>query len=321
MYFKKLKYPEYYQGNKKKDNYFEGWYYKFVSKDQSYTVAFIPGVSLAKDDAHAFIQVFISHKIGSDVDLKTFYFRFDMKDFSYSHDEFWVRIGKNYFSKEKIEISLMSEQIELSGRIGLYELTPLKRTILMPNIMGVFGYFNFMECYHGVVSMNHTLNGNLRINNKSVVFNTGKGYIEKDWGRSFPRAYVWMQSNHFKDPNTSFLFSYADIPFLGFYFKGLIINLVIKNREYRFATYNGSRVKIEEIKDGFVSYIIKKGPYLLEIEGTSITHIGLAAPKNGKMIEQIKEGLSGIIHIKLFKRKKLILEDTGLHAGIEIMKR
>jgi len=39
------------------------------------------------------------------------------------------------------------------------------------------------------------------------------------------------------------------------------------------------------------------------------------------MIEQIKEGLSGNIHIKLYRKKVLILEDTGLHAGIEIMKR
>ena len=321
MYLKKLIYPEYFQGNKKKDNYFEGWYYKLVSKDQSYTIAFIPGVSLVTDDAHAFIQVFISQGIGTEVNLKTFYFRFEMKDFSYGHEDFWVKIGKNYFSKEKIEISLMNDQIELSGRIGLYELTPLKRTLLMPNIMGFFGYFNFMECYHGVVSMNHTLNGNLRVNNKSVVFNTGKGYIEKDWGKSFPRAYVWLQSNHFTDSNTSLLFSYADIPFLGLYFKGLIVNLIINKKEYRFATYNGAKIKIEEIKDGSVSYVIKKGPYLLEIDAVSTVQIGLASPKNGKMIEQIKEGLSGTIHIKLYRKKVLILEDTGLHAGIEIMKR
>ena len=321
MYLKKLKYPEYFQGNNKKDNYFEGWYYKLVSKDQSYTIAFIPGVSLVTDDAHAFIQVFISHGAGVDINLKTFYFRFEMKDFSFGHEDFWVKIGKNYFSKEKIEISLMNDQIELSGRIGLYELTPLKRTILMPNIMGFFGYFNFMECYHGVVSMNHTLNGNLRVNNKSVVFNTGKGYIEKDWGKSFPRAYVWLQSNHFTDSNTSLLFSYADIPFLGLYFKGLIVNLIINKKEYRFATYNGAKIKIEEIKDGSVSYVIKKGPYLLEIDAVSTVQIGLASPKNGKMIEQIKEGLSGTIHIKFYRKKVLILEDTGLHAGIEIMKR
>jgi tocopherol cyclase len=320
MYFKKLKYPEYFQGNHRKDHYFEGWYYKLVNKDQSYTIAFIPGVSLVKDDAHAFIQVFISHRVDDDVNLKTFYFRFEMKDFSYGHDDFWVKIGKNYFSREKIEISLMNDQIELSGRIGFDALTPLKRTLLMPNIMGFFGYFNFMECYHGVVSMNHNLNGNLRVNNKSVVFNTGKGYIEKDWGKSFPRSYVWLQSNHFKDSGTSLLFSYADIPFLGLYFKGLIVNLVINQKEYRFSTYNGAKIKLEELKEGYVHYIVKKGPYLLELEATSKTQIGLASPKNGRMVEQIKEGLSGSIHMKLYKKEVLILEDTGLHAGIEIMK-
>lgn len=38
------------------------------------------------------------------------------------------------------------------------------------------------------------------------------------------------------------------------------------------------------------------------------------------MIENIKEGLSGTIHLKLYKKQVLIYEDTGLNAGIELMK-
>ncbi|MCK7537696.1 MAG: tocopherol cyclase family protein [Marinilabiliales bacterium] len=33
---------------------------------------------------------------------------------------------------------------------------------------------------------------------KMADFSGGRGYIEKDWGHSFPSAYVWMQSNHFQ---------------------------------------------------------------------------------------------------------------------------
>ncbi|QII81181.1 hypothetical protein G7057_00970 [Jeotgalibaca arthritidis] len=42
---------------------------------------------------------------------------------------------------------------------------------------------------------------------------TGKGYIEKDWGRSFPKNYIWIQSNHFNDNQRSLFFSYAHIPY------------------------------------------------------------------------------------------------------------
>ncbi|MBN2299868.1 MAG: hypothetical protein JXC31_01645, partial [Acholeplasmataceae bacterium] len=190
----------------------------------------------------------------------------------------------------------------------------------IPNIMGIFGYLNFMECYHGIVSMNHQLNGILNTNQSNIDFFNGKGYIEKDWGKSFPKSYVWLQSNHFKDPNTSFLFSYADIPFLGFHFKGLIMNFIYQNKEYRFATYNNAKVKKETIEDGHVYYEIKKGKYLLEIHAKSSVQVELASPKNGLMVDKIKEGLSGNITIKLYEKDKLIYEDIGKHAGIEIMK-
>ena len=320
MYFKKLIHPEYFQGNRKKKNYFEGWYYKLVSQDQKYTLAFIPGVSINEKDTHAFIQVFISQTIDQETKLKSHYFRFKYEEFEYGHQEFYVRIGANYFSKDKISIDLSSKQIKVFGSLSLFNTTPIHKSIFSPNIMGLFGYLNFMECYHGVVSMSHQLSGLLKINENPISFHQGKGYIEKDWGKSFPRAYVWMQSNHFANSKTSFMFSYADIPFIGLHFKGLIANLFYEGKEYRFATYNFSSVKREVIKDNQVHYILKRGRLTLDIEAKSTTQIGLASPLNGMMINQIKEGLSGYIHLKLYKGKKLIFEDTGYHAGIEVMK-
>ena len=153
-----------------------------------------------------------------------------------------------------------------------------------------------------------------------IDFNQGKGYIEKDWGKSFPRAYVWLQTNHFKNPSTSFMFSYADIPFARRYFKGLIVNLVIDQKEYRFATYNGAKVMLEDIHKNLVHYQIKKGRYKLDINAHSLVETSLASPKNGEMINQIKEGLSGEINLILYEHGQIIYEDKGVHAGIEIMK-
>ena len=320
MYMKKLLHPEFFQGDRKKDNYFEGWYYKFVSVDETKTIALIPGVSINKEDQHAFIQVFISGNDQNILSLKTYYFRYDFQDFSYDHQDYAVTIGKNTFTKTYVSIELINDELNLQGTITLSHLTPIKRKLLTPNIMGPFGYLNFMECYHGIISMTHLLNGALLLNEVEIDFRNGKGYIEKDWGKSFPRAYVWLQSNHFENKSTAFMFSYADIPFLGLFFKGLIVNLVYENKEYRFATYNLTKVKAEKIDKGYVRYVIQKGRWILEIEASSDIQIGLASPRNGKMIEQIKEGLSGNIHLKLYNRSKLIYEDTGYHAGIEIMK-
>jgi tocopherol cyclase len=43
------------------------------------------------------------------------------------------------------------------------------------------------------------------VGGRRVDFSGGSGYIEKDWGRSFPRAWIWAQSNTFTQPGTSFL--------------------------------------------------------------------------------------------------------------------
>ncbi|MCK7532616.1 MAG: hypothetical protein MZV63_17090 [Marinilabiliales bacterium] len=58
--------PEVFQGNIKSLNYFEGWYFKNVSAGLDNVYSFIPGISLAKGDRHAFIQVIdgITCKIG-----------------------------------------------------------------------------------------------------------------------------------------------------------------------------------------------------------------------------------------------------------------
>ncbi len=321
MSIKTLIHPEYFQGKHKKNHYFEGWYYKFVSQDEKDTIAFIPGVSINKSDQHAFIQVFISHHEENNVNLTTHYFRFAYEDFTYNEKDFWIKIGPNYFSKNKVEISLEQKDISISGSLEMSQLSPIQRSLLSPNIMGIFGYLSFMECYHGIVSMSHKLHGSLNVNDKTIVFDESKGYIEKDWGRSFPNSYVWLQSNHFENKETSFMFSYASIPFLGLHFNGLIANLIYNNKEYRFATYNRAKILKEAVKQGIVYYALKKGKYVLEIEAHSTAHINLVSPRNGQMIEQIKEGLSGYIKLKLIYKRQVVFQDTGYHAGIEIMKK
>lgn len=320
MFVKKLIHPEFFQGNKKKDTYFEGWYYKLVSPDEHTTLALIPGISKHQKDPHAFIQVFLSEHQQGQTRLATYYFRYTLDQFRYGHDTFYVQIADNYFSLDKITIKLKNTNIDLSGTLSLSELTPINRSLWTPNIMGFFGYFKFMECYHGVISMTHQLDGSLKLNQTIVHFDHGKGYIEKDWGRSFPRAYVWLQSNHFENQQTSFMFSYADIPFMGFYFKGLIANLYYQGKEYRFATYNGAKVIKERVEPKRVHYVIKRGFYVLELQASSQTEIALASPKDGAMINQIKEGLSGQITVTLYRKGQMMYQDTGHHAGIEIMK-
>ncbi len=320
-YFNKLVHPELFQGHLKKKKYFEGWYYKLVSYDHLHTLAFIPGISLNPLDPHAFIQVFISSFIDDKNHLETHYVRYPIESFISKQNPFSISIGTSTFSKESIKIDINDQGFKISGIVTFSNLLPLKKSLWSPNIMGPFGYLNFMECYHGIVSMNHHCDGKLYFNDQEMIFSKSKGYIEKDWGKSFPRAYVWIQSNHFKDNGTSLLFSYADIPFLGFHFKGLIVNLIYNHKEYRFSTYNFAKVKKEMIDEHEVNYYIKQGKYSLLIVAKSSESTLLPSPKDGQMSEHIKEGLSGHVELKLYKKGRLLYHDVGNHAGIEIMKR
>jgi tocopherol cyclase len=56
MSLRSLLTPGMYHGFDKKPPFFEGWYYKLVSANESHKVAIFPSVILGQD-AHAFLQV------------------------------------------------------------------------------------------------------------------------------------------------------------------------------------------------------------------------------------------------------------------------
>ena len=91
----KIKNPILFQGNLRKKNYFEGWYYKMVSADGNCSVALIPGISLNKQHSHAFIQVFVTY---AQLVLKTIYEEFDKNDFDAGERPLALSIESNTFT-------------------------------------------------------------------------------------------------------------------------------------------------------------------------------------------------------------------------------
>ncbi|ABX81989.1 tocopherol cyclase family protein [Acholeplasma laidlawii] len=309
-----------YQGLQKK-NYFEGWYFKSVTSNQNISIAVIPGVSLAIDDRHAFIQVFVYTNNTLEKSVHNYYFRFDINDFKADKHKFEVSIKDNKFSLEGITLNLEDEDTVIRGNYQISNPVKLPQSLLQPTIMGPFSYLPLMECYHGILSMNHTISGTIYYNDIAIDFNEGRGYIEKDYGKSFPKGYVWVQTNHFEKADTSLFLSVAAIPYLGITFNGFIVNFYHNLKHYRFATYNGSKIKVEDIGQKEVRYSFRKRKYTLEVEAKIDDFVTLASPKFGKMDHTIKEGLSGFVKLKLMKKGIVIFEGTSGSAGIEIMKR
>ena len=321
MCLKKLINPILFQGSINKKQYFEGWYYKQVSQDEKIVISFIPGISISENDPHSFVQyILVTDRGSGQKEIKTGYIRFPMESFSYSDNPFKMQIGNNSFAETEVYLNLKDNNININGSLELGPLTPIKRNFLMPNIMGYFAYIPKMECYHGVVSMSHSLKGILKINDIALDFENGKGYIEKDWGTSFPKKYIWLQCNNFRNINTSVVASIADIPFMKRSFLGFLCNLTLNGKEYRFATYNNSKLRIEKVNNENIVFVLENKKARLIIE-TDLKQQGeLIAPKSGKMEKKIKEGLSGGVKVNLFdKISKITYEDIGLCSGIEIV--
>ena len=180
---KNRRYPEAFQGSMKRNNYYEGWYNKIVDKKAQASYAFIPTIAINKKSTNfqAFIQI-LNGQTG-----KMHYIRYSLDKFkNLSNTEFAIKINDNYFSTKGFKINLHQDDIRIRGKIQYLNPVLWPRSFLQPNIMGILNFVPFLETYHGIVSMNHTLSGSLDINGEKINFDEGKGYVEKDWGTSFP---------------------------------------------------------------------------------------------------------------------------------------
>jgi len=317
---KHIKEPILYQLKNRKGNYFEGWYFKQVTRDLRSTVCIIPGITKNRHDTHAFIQTIINTYTDSKPRHETHYHRFSANEFGYSDEPFSLKIGRNTFRADYMELDLSDEDYSLRGKIYFSEFTRIKTSILSPNIMGYFAYIPFMECYHGVISMSHCLNGHVVLDGVIIDFSDGRGYIEKDWGTSFPKEYVWFQSNNFKGSDASIMCSVARIPFLGTSFQGFICNLTLNGREYRFATYNRSKVLKLSCTSKSADVTLARGSLKIEAHAEISDEGTLIAPKKGAMNATVKEGLNGIVHLKLTDKSGTIFEGEGNPCGIELVR-
>lgn len=306
-----------FQGNKKKRNYFEGWYFKMVSEDGSSILSVIPGISLSEDGSgqHAFIQLI------NGITAQTSYYSFPMEDFSFSKKEFAIKIGDNYFSKDLMIIDLKENDSTVSGKIEMSNLVDYRSgRLINPGIMGWYRFVPFMECYHGVVSLTHDLNGQLNINNEVYDFNGGKGYIEKDWGTSMPSAWIWMQSNHFSDTNSSFMLSIADIPWLGKSFTGFLGFFYHNNMIHHFATYRPSKLQLEIADSNILSVRIENRKNTIKLNAKSNNTGMLKAPAAGSMDRRIPESIDAFLKISVLDKKgNIVLKDSTNITGLEMV--
>ncbi len=310
--------PAIYQGTKTMKGYFEGWYYKFGDKNGENIGALIPGISFDQTGKlpHAFIQ-FID-----DSGVLSHYSRYPIRDFSTSDKNSGIHVGQSFFSPTLISININEPRFNIRGTLRFKDISPWPVKLFSPGAMGWYAFVPAMECYHGVLSFDHSIEGGLVLNDKHIDYTGGRGYIEKDWGKSFPKYHIWIQTNHFEQPGSSLMVSIANVPWMGNAFDGFIIGFRHNNSLYRFTTYTGARITGIHYDKAKLVLAVKSKKYRLEIEAFYLKGAELLTPVLGDMRGRLSESLSASTHLKLLKLGKesdtLLFEGTGRHTGMEI---
>lgn len=248
-------------------NYFCGWYFKCQSNTQ--TLAVIPAFHQSKEGTSASIQFITDHNAWN--------IPFSYHQFFQDKNKIQIALGNNYFSKDGIQLSLHTTDCSVEGSLLFGTFSPIRY-----DIMGPFQFIPFLQCRHSILSMKHSVTGNICINGTDYSFFNASGYLEGDRGYSFPKEYTWTQCFF---EGGSLVLCVADIPFGLFSFTGIIGIIHYHGREYRLATYLGA--KVIKIKNG--ELIIRQGNFTLSVKLLEQNHHSLLAPVSGAMKRTIHE--------------------------------
>lgn len=296
--------PYQYLGKNKKGKYFEGWYYKLTTGD--YSIALIPGVAKGKDP-HGFVQFLDSNGLSG-------YSRYSVDELEFNGEGYWIKAADNAFGGDGISLNINIDGVTVKGRIDFTDKVDYPRTALHRGSMGAYGFLPFLSGYHDVIRIRQTLIGGLEINGAPVIFDGGRGYIEKNWGQSFPSEWLWVQADSFGD-KTSMMMALANIKIAGIKKTGVIAMVYTGGKLYRLTSPLGAKVTgWEQGKGGTVV----TGDYKLEVSIEAGSGGEFKGPDMGDMSIPVADDITAVVTAKLSdKGGNIIFEGSSGLGGYE----
>ena len=313
---REIRNPDLYHGARKKRDFFEGWYFKVCDKNNDNIFAFIPGIAKGKNnkESHSFVQVLEGKS------ALYSYIKFNAEDFGFNKKLFHVNVKNNSFSLEEIKLDLIHKSKIINGTLKFKNIRKWPDSLINPGSMGFYNYLWFMECYSQVCAQDGYIEGELQVGDEMIDFTGGKVYIEKNWGKSFPKSWIWVQSNSFDEDGISFTCSIGRVPFLFGSFSGFLVALYIEDEFYSFTSINKSVMNIKR-GESDVEIIFRRKNLELKVKTQSEKNMFMLCmgPKDGKMIPLVEENLKGEVQLELrdIETSKIIYSGRGKSTGIE----
>ncbi len=303
---------QYYHGNGREHSYFEGWYFKHTAKE--HTLIMIP--ALHRDGSGlqtASLQVI--------ADGRSFFIPFAGDDIEARPERLCIRLGQSYFTSRGCRIHLDAPSLTIRGHIHYGPLLPPRRSF-----MGPFSRLP-LPCFHRVISLSHRLNGRILVNQETWNFHQGRGYIETDWGHSFPSSYLWAQcSLPAKDtqdgkteaasvgsPAGSLMFTAARLKWGGRRFTACSSLVTYGGRQYRLSTYQGAKLT----RCGGRRIALRQGDYTLQLILPQENSLALKAPRGGAMERTVYENPRCPLRCSLTRGTQVLFDETGETGSFE----
>lgn len=271
----------------------------------------IAGISISKSKEYAFIQVV------SNFQQKNKLIKFPITDLKNKIDSNGFSIANNHFNSKNITINLD----ELNVNISFSNREDWKRSLINPNIMGFLSFVPKVECKHDVLTIDAEINGSFKIKENEFTFHNGKGYVEKNWGRSFPNEYLWVHANQFKDNDISLQFAIAKPKWLLFS-PTVYIGYVKFNKISLLGSHRLSLISIYQSNNSIFLKITKL-KRIIYVEIKLKMPVTLFSPEDGEIKSLINEYLNSEVDLviekrKLFKPNTTILVDNSSLSTAEV---
>lgn len=295
----------------KKAPCFEGFYLKTAKKDGT-TLVVICGFAKSKEKSHAFIQV-------STQSLETFYFEYPLYELKINEEAFNFSIRNNEFSQNGIYIKENDCEVDLT----FSDFTFWNRTYLNPSIMGVLAYVPFVECKHDIISPSLTVLGHANLKAETLIFDNTSGYIDKNWGRSFPKDYFWGHISNFENPSVSIQFAKAKPKWLFWKIPVYIGFLRLNHEIHLFKSWKKGKMTLTNV--GQDEVLLQNRKFKIKIKFENGRPLNLKAPIEGKLDHLILERAGILTRVTIYKLNsigddQILINESVLNSTLEVLR-
>lgn len=278
--------PSSLQGSFDRKKYFEGWFHKIYSAKYKTSFILIYGYTTGNSDKKfGFIQVHIPNQ-------QVLIMYFDKNEVFCDPNKHVVRMGEHIFTSNKIDINTKEMGIQL-------HLTDNQSIRTFKNSMGYNYVIPNLPCYHAILNKSHLVSGEIRTEKTNFVMDQDMGYLEKNWGTSFPENYIWLHAVDPTNAEVNLLFSQAEIKWMG----GAFL------RHLGYLNFENECIDLRQLENPIVSnsfvnpekQLIHISSKLIELEISIVLgeQVLFKGPEDGALQRDIIHYTDAIIEVKL----------------------